>query len=163
MRFASLDNACALPGVNLSSRRYAGITAQRLTTVMGPPEQRCWAKREQVVGRGDQNVAGAVLGAIVGGVLRHQVGDGRGKDVATAGGAFAGALIGSNSGVGDNVAYDRNVQGCSNVSSGRPAYWDVIYNYRGVEHRVQISAPPGNTIFVNRDGLPRQQRLTYSG
>ena len=108
-------------------------------------------------------MAGAVLGAIIGGVLRHQVGGGRGKDVATAGGAVAGALIGSNSGGGDNVAYDRNVQGCSNVPSGRPAYWDVIYNYRGVELRVQMSAPHGNTIFVNRDGLPRQQRLTYSG
>ena len=132
----------------------APVTSVR--AVMGPPEQRCWVEREQVVERGDQNVGGAVLGAIIGGVLGHQVGGGRGKDVATAGGAVAGALIGGNSGSGDNVAYDRNVQRCRNVSSGRPAYWDVTYNYRGEEHRVQMSAPPGNTIFVNRDGLPRQ-------
>lgn len=105
---------------------------------MEPPEQRCRVEREQVVERGDQ------------------VGGGRGKDVATAGGAVAGALIGSNSGGGDNVAYDRNVQRCNNVSSGRPACWDVTYNYRGVAHRVQMSASPGNTIFANRDGLPRQ-------
>ena len=132
----------------------APVTSVR--AVVGPPEQRCWVEREQVVERGDQNVGGAVLGAIIGGVLGHQVGGGRGKDVATAGGAVAGALIGGNAGSGDNVAYDRDVQRCRNVSSGRPAYWDVTYNYRGVEHRVQMSAPPGNTIFVNRDGLPRQ-------
>ncbi|MCY7389038.1 MAG: glycine zipper 2TM domain-containing protein [Burkholderiales bacterium] len=132
----------------------APVTSVR--AVLGPPEQRCWVEREQVVERGDQNVGGAVLGAIIGGVLGHQVGGGRGKDAATAGGAVAGALIGGNSGNGNNVAYDKNVQRCRNVGSGRPAYWDVTYNYRGIEHRVQMSAPPGSTIFVNRDGVPRQ-------
>jgi hypothetical protein len=29
-------------------------------------------------------------------------------------------------------------------------------NDRDVEHRVQMTAPPGRTILVNRDGEPRQ-------
>lgn len=126
--------------------------------VMGEPEQRCWVERQQVTegGRGDANVGGAVLGGIIGGVLGHQVGGGRGKDVATAGGAVAGALIGGNSGRGNGVTYDKDVQRCRTVASGTPAYWDVTYNYRGVEHRMQMSAPPGNTIAVNRNGEPRQ-------
>ena len=139
-----------------SERVYeAPVTSVR--AVMGPPEQRCWVERQQVVesGRGDPNVGGAVLGAIIGGVLGHQIGGGRGKDVATAGGAVAGALIGGNAGSGDNATYDKDVQRCRTVANDRPAYWDVTYNYRGVEHRVQMSSPPGNTVAVNRNGEPR--------
>ncbi|MBZ0249883.1 MAG: glycine zipper 2TM domain-containing protein, partial [Burkholderiales bacterium] len=45
--------------------------------------------------KGESSGAGAVLGGIVGGVLGHQVGGGRGKDVATVAGALGGALIGN--------------------------------------------------------------------
>ena len=152
-----------LPAANYEYRQRANervyeapVTSVR--AVVGPPEQRCWIEREQVSGsgRGDANVGGAVLGAIIGGVLGHQVGGGRGKDVATAGGAVAGGFIGANQGRGDSGSYDRDVQRCSNVASTTPAYWDVTYDYRGREHRVQMSAPPGNTIAVNRNGEPRQ-------
>ena len=152
-----------LPAANYEYRQRANervyeaqVTSVR--AVVGPPEQRCWIEREQVSGggRGDANVGGAVLGAIIGGVLGHQVGGGRGKDVATAGGAVAGGLIGANQGRGDSGSYDRDVQRCNNVASTTPAYWDVTYDYRGREHRVQMSAPPGNTIAVNRNGEPRQ-------
>ena len=152
-----------LPAANYEYRQRANervydapVTSVR--AVVGPPEQRCWIEREQVSGggRGDANVGGAVLGAIIGGVLGHQVGGGRGKDVATAGGAVAGGFIGANQGRGDSGGYDRDVQRCSNVASTTPAYWDVTYDYRGREHRVQMSAPPGNTIAVNRNGEPRQ-------
>lgn len=44
---------------------------------------------------GRSSGGGAVLGGIVGGVLGHQVGGGRGKDVATVAGALGGALIGN--------------------------------------------------------------------
>lgn len=126
--------------------------------VMGSPEQRCWVERQQVVEerRGDTNVGGAILGGILGGVLGHQVGGGRGKDVATAGGAVAGALIGSNAGRSDGATYDKDVQRCKTVASGTPAYWDVTYNYRGIDHRIQMSTPPGDTVAVNRNGEPRQ-------
>ncbi|MEO8103354.1 MAG: beta/gamma crystallin-related protein [Betaproteobacteria bacterium] len=135
----------------------APVTSVR--AVVGPPEQRCWIERQQVTEdrRGDTNVGGAIVGAIIGGVLGHQVGSGRGNDAATAGGAVAGALIGGNAGRGDGGAtYDKDVQRCRTVAGGKPAYWDVTYKYRGMEHRVQMSAPPGNTISVNANGEPRQ-------
>jgi hypothetical protein len=31
----------------------------------------------------------------------------------------------------------------------------VTYVFRGLEHRVQMSAPPGATILVNGNGEPR--------
>ena len=135
----------------------APVTSVR--AVVGPPEQRCWVERQQVTEeRRGPNVGGAIVGGILGGVLGHQVGSGRGNDAATAGGAVAGALIGGNAGRrdGGSVTYDKDVQRCSTAASGPPQYWDVTYNYRGVEHHVQMSAPPGNTVAVNGNGEPRQ-------
>lgn len=125
--------------------------------VVGPPEQRCWVERQQVYeDRRGANVPGAIAGAVIGGILGHQVGGGRGRDVATAGGAVAGAAIGANVGRGDQTSYSQDVQRCENVQGQlRPDYWDVTYNFRGVEHHVQMSAPPGPTVTVDDNGYPR--------
>jgi uncharacterized protein YcfJ len=42
------------------------------------------------------------------------------------------------------------------VPNATPAYYDVTYNFRGMEHHVQMAAPPGPTIIVNERGEPRQ-------
>jgi uncharacterized protein YcfJ len=133
------------------------VPVSSVRAVVGPPEQRCWMERQQVVeDRRGANVPGAIIGGILGGVLGHQIGGGRGRDVATAGGAVAGAAIGANTGRGGQAVYDRDVQRCETVSSGaRPEYWDVTYNFRGIEHRAQFGAPPGPTITVNENGEPR--------
>ena len=133
----------------------APVTAAH--AVMGAPTQRCWVERQQVSepSRGERNVGGAIAGALIGGVLGHQVGGGSGKDLATVGGAVAGGVVGSN--VGRNgTTSSQNVQRCENTVSGTPAYWDVTYNFRGREHQVQMSADPGNTVAVNANGEPRQ-------
>ena len=124
--------------------------------VVGPPEQRCWVEREQVVQeRSGPNVPGAVAGAVIGGIIGHQLGGGRGQDLATAGGAAAGAVVGAN--VGGQQVVTQNVQRCASVpSQARPQYWDVTYNFRGLEHRMQMTAPPGPTVTVNERGEPRE-------
>jgi uncharacterized protein YcfJ len=127
--------------------------------VMGAATEHCWVEREQVSepSRGDRNVPGAIAGALIGGVLGHQVGGGTGKDIATVGGAVAGGVIGSNVGR-DNNGYQgaRDVRRCENTTSGTPAYWDVGYRFRGTDHQIQMSAAPGTTIAVNSYGEPRQ-------
>ena len=126
--------------------------------VMGPPEQRCWMEREQVArqGRGDANPGAVIAGALLGGILGHQIGGGRGKDIATVGGAVAGAAIGSNVGRNSGGMVDRDVRRCESVAIGPPDHWDVTYNFRGVDHRLQMNVAPGPTISVNRNGDPRQ-------
>jgi uncharacterized protein YcfJ len=135
----------------------ANVTSVR--AVVGPPEQRCWVEREQVVQeRSGANVPGAVAGALIGGILGHQVGNGRGNDIATVGGAVAGAAVGANVGRdgGGQQVQTRDVQRCANVpSQARPDHWDVSYSFRGEEHRVQLASPPGPTITVNDRGEPR--------
>ncbi|MEO7391325.1 MAG: beta/gamma crystallin-related protein [Ramlibacter sp.] len=133
----------------------AQVTSVR--AVVGPPNQRCWVERQQVTQPGQPNVGGAIVGGLIGGVLGHQVGRGGGRDAATGVGVVTGAAIGANSGGGSSGgAGYADVQRCQTVASTAPAYWDVTYNYRGMEHRVQMSAPPGATIAVNDNGEPRQ-------
>jgi uncharacterized protein YcfJ len=134
----------------------ADVTSVR--AILGPPERRCWIEREHVQhGSGNANVPGAVIGTLIGGVLGHQVGGGRGRDVATVGGAVAGGAIGANVGRHDGgYGSGQNVQRCADVQGqNRPDHWDVTYNFRGQEHRVQTTSPPGRTITVNAQGEPR--------
>ncbi len=125
--------------------------------VVGTPEQKCWVEQEQIPqDRRSISVPGAVVGAVIGGILGHQVGDG--NRVATVGGAAAGGAVGANVGRisgGQQPTQMRDVQKCASVPSQTPTYYDVTYNFRGQEHRVQMSAPPGATVTVNERGEPR--------
>jgi uncharacterized protein YcfJ len=116
-------------------------------------------EREQVVQERGNNIAPAsIAGALLGGVLGHQVGGGSGKDLATVGGAIAGAAVGANLGrdASGKVVSSRDVQRCANVpNQAKPEFWDVTYTFRGQEHRIQMTSPPGRTIPVNRQGEPR--------
>jgi uncharacterized protein YcfJ len=150
-----------VPVYDYSRRRNERLYEARVTevrAVVGPPEQRCWIEREEVVrSRGDVNVPGAIAGAVIGGILGHQIGGGRGQDIATAGGAIGGAAVGANIGrEGGQQVVTRDVQRCATApSDGRVDYWDVTYVFRGQEHRMQSVEPPGRTVTVNWRGEPR--------
>jgi uncharacterized protein YcfJ len=160
--YGSLDNAPRLAQDYSAPRRVEErlleVPVTSVRAVVGPPEQRCWVERQDVVqdNRG-ANVPGAVVGGVLGGILGHQIGAGHGRDAATIGGAVAGAAIGGNvgrDGRGATVS-SQDVQRCEYApSDARPAYWDVTYDYDGVEHHVQVTSPPGATITVNRNGEP---------
>lgn len=68
----------------------------------------------------------AVVGALIGGILGYQAGP-----------------------------QTRDVQKCVTVPNQAPTYWDVTYNFRGQDHRVQMSTRPGPTVTVNERGEPR--------
>ena len=99
-----------------------------------------------------------IAGAVIGGILGHQVGGGSGKQIATVGGAVAGGAIGARIGRDNNgpTASSQNVQRCTDATArDRPDHWDVTYTFRGRAHRVQMTSPPGATVTVNRNGEPR--------
>lgn len=139
------------------AERLYQVPVTSVHAVVGPPEQRCWVEPGQAYEeRRGVNVPGAIAGAVIGGILGHQVGGGRGRDVATVGGAVAGGAIGANVGRGDQTVYSQDVQRCENVQGQlQPDYWDVTYNFRGVEHHVQMNSPPGSTLTVDDNGDPR--------
>jgi len=135
----------------------APVSAVR--AVMGPPEQRCWMEREAMGPQrdGNHNVPAALAGAVIGGILGHQIGGGTGRDIATVGGVMAGAAVGSRVGNDRQVeGSTREVQRCANVSDTGPVdHYEVSYSFRGQTHQIQTISPPGATVTVNRQGEPR--------
>ena len=126
--------------------------------VLREQESRCWIEREQVTVERDNSAPGAIAGAVIGGILGHQLGGGTGKDLATVGGALAGAAVGANLGrdSSSTQVQTQDVQRCTNAPrSARPEYWEVTYVFRGQEHHVQMTTPPGETVDVNERGEPR--------
>lgn len=121
--------------------------------------QRCWMEREEVPPpRSSTNVPGALAGAVIGGILGHQIGGGSGRDLATVGGVVAGVAIGSQVGQSSQRGpVTQEVQRCS-PSGGRDRvdYWDVTYEFRGVLHHVQLTERPGPSVTVNAQGEPRE-------
>jgi uncharacterized protein YcfJ len=123
------------------------------------PREEC---RDVVVEEGkpvkdDKRILGTVGGAVVGGVLGHQVGGGRGKDLATAAGAVAGALGGRK--VQEN-RQQKNAQPkvekrCETVTemSETVVGYDVTYELDGKQHTVRMSKKPGNRIPL-KNGKP---------
>jgi uncharacterized protein YcfJ len=135
----------------------ANVTSVR--AVVATPQQRCWVEREQISPNNTHaNVPGALAGAVIGGILGHQIGGGGGRDAATALGVLGGAAIGANVGRDSSgqQTYTQDVQRCDRpVGQVRPDYWDVVYVFRGREFQVQMVAPPGPTVTVNSEGEPR--------
>jgi uncharacterized protein YcfJ len=134
----------------------ADITSSR--AVLATSGQRCWVESTQVPAeRSGANIPGAVVGALLGGILGHQIGNGSGQDIATVGGVVAGGAFGAQFGR-DGKPTTQDVQRCEAVPGGaQPAYWDVTYNFKGIDHRVQTASAPGNRITVNELGEPREQ------
>jgi len=74
----------------------APVVATKPRAVVSVPCRECGVVQSvrEVKQQGEGSGAGAVVGGVVGGVLGHQVGGGRGKDVATAVGVVGGAVAG---------------------------------------------------------------------
>lgn len=140
-----------------NQERLYEVDVTSVRAVVGPGGgQRCWIEREQVQQqRAPANVPGAVVGGLIGGILGHQIGGGSGRDIATVGGVVAGAAVGSQVGRNNSGPQTQDVQRCTSASNSAPEYWDVSYSFRGVQHHVQMTSPPGRTILVNGDGEPR--------
>ena len=143
-----------------ASERVQEVPIRDVRAIMGAGTQRCWIERQAVpVASANANVSpgGAILGAVVGGILGHQVGGGSGKDAATVAGAVGGAMVGNNLGTRNAAPgyASQDVQRCEQVQ-GTPSHYEVSYDFRGVRHTAQMSAPPtSNTIIVNERGEPR--------
>jgi uncharacterized protein YcfJ len=153
-------DAYAPPAYDYRRRQNEAVYEANVTyvrAVVGPQQQRCWVDRERVGGPSGVNIPGAIIGGVIGGILGHQIGGGRGQDIATGIGVVGGAAVGANVGRGpDGSVYTQNVQRCEYVpTSASLDYWDVTYTYGGYEHRVQMTTPPGTTIWVNAQGEPR--------
>lgn len=155
--------------------RDARVIETRPLYAAGQGREECWNERaghyEQVRdNNGETRVGkGAVIGAIAGGVLGHQLGSGRGNTAATAGGAVLGGLLGHNvekrNDRDDQPDLDRTRCRVIADNGARPLGYDVRYEYDGREYVTRMDHEPGRTLRIGRDvrddGSPLDDTAPY--
>jgi outer membrane lipoprotein SlyB len=114
--------------------------------------------------RGDSTTNGTLLGALIGGALGNQVGDGNGRTAATIAGAVIGGKVGHDIDArndSNGSAYEYRDQSgitrrCRTVSDGGGRFggYDVTYRYAGQSYHALMNYRPGRTIRVMVDVRP---------
>ena len=156
--------AVVTAGGALASYHFAGgetgarvVSVKAVTRTLRTPHEEC--HDEQVVHSrtpSDPNrLAGTGLGAVVGGLLGHQVGGGNGRVLATVAGAAAGGYAGNRveEKVQQGDTYTTTEQRCRTAeqASVQPDGYDVVYVLHGKRQHVHLDHDPGKTLSV-RDG-----------
>jgi len=105
----------------------------------------------------DENrLTGSVLGAVAGGVIGHQFGGGRGKDVATVVGALGGGYAGNQiqGSLQDNDTYTSTQQRCKTVyeKSEKMLGYDVTYKIGDQQGKIRMDNDPGTQIPLDGNG-----------
>jgi len=110
--------------------------------------------------RGGTDPGRVLVGAVIGGVIGHQFGSGRGNDVATAAGALIGANEAAQSGYRRERVVEREVleTRCETVRHARYESrlegYDVTYRYQGRLYHTRTNYDPGKRIRVRVDVTP---------
>ncbi|MBC7435321.1 MAG: glycine zipper 2TM domain-containing protein [Bdellovibrionales bacterium] len=106
------------------------------------PRQVC--NSAQVATPSGPSGAGLAMGAVAGGFLGNQVGQGSGRAAATALGLLGGAILGNNI-EGNRGTQVQNVQQCTTQTfyETRTVGYNVLYEYAGKQYTVQMPNDPG--------------------
>src|SRR5450631_2856866 len=134
-----------------------GISRRALVKTIRTPRQEC--HDEQVPrtkpAKDTNRLAGTGIGAVVGGLLGHEVGGGSGKVLATVAGAAAGGYAGNKiqEKVQQGDTYTTTEQRCATAydTTEIAAGYQVVYVLDGKQHHVHLDHDPGRTIPV-KDG-----------
>ena len=105
----------------------------------------------------DENrIAGSVLGAVAGGVIGHQFGGGRGRDVATVVGALGGGYAGNQiqGSMQEGDTYTTSQQRCKTVydKSEKMLGYDVTYKIGDQQGKIRMDRDPGAQIPLDSNG-----------
>jgi len=137
-------------GGNRAFAKVIEVTPVYETARVPKRQQRCWD--EVVEYRSHRNDPGAVLaGAVIGSVIGHELGNGRGG--ATAAGAIMGAAIGG-SGRRHQVAERRCKRVTRYITKRRVIGYDVAYRYFGRMYHTRMDYDPGRRIRVDVQVTP---------
>ena len=148
-------------GANAATYDYAKVISSKPVysyVTVKKPVRECWQETEYYTRyEGRRNAPGrTIAGAVIGGVIGHQFGSGRGKDAATVAGAMLGASIGH--GPVLRVEYSVPVERCETRyrahQEQRIDGYDVVYRYNGQKYATRMPYDPGKKIKVRVDIRP---------
>lgn len=151
----------AVAGMNVfdGGPQYAQVlSATPIKETLKNPRQECrnvtLTHRRAV--QDEHRIAGSVLGAVAGGVVGHQFGGGRGRDVATVAGALAGGFAGNQAqgSLQNNDTYTTSEKRCRTVYDKQEKMlgYDVTYKIGDQQGKVRMENDPGTRIPVDRNG-----------
>ena len=120
---------------------------------VGVPRQVC--SENQMVTPGQKSGAGAAMGAIAGGAIGNQVGQGSGRALATMIGLVGGSMLGDKI-EGPGTPEVRNVQNCTTQTfyENRTIGYNVVYEFAGKQYTVQMPQDPGPTVRLQVTPVP---------
>lgn len=158
---AAALGVAAVAGMNVFERepQFAQVlSATPIKETTKNPRQECrnvtLTHRRAV--QDENRIAGSVLGAVAGGVLGHQFGGGRGRDVATVAGALAGGFAGNQAqgSLQNNDTYTTSEKRCRTVYDKQEKMlgYDVTYKIGDQQGKVRMENDPGTRIPVDRNG-----------
>lgn len=112
------------------------------------PQRECWHEDREVVIQ--RSATPTVVGAIIGGVIGHQLGSGSSRGLATVAGAVLGASVGNDVSARGGRVDTRSIERCESYPSRtwieRVEGYRVTYVYRGREYATVMAYDPGNEI-----------------
>ena len=108
------------------------------------PRQTC--SQTPVAVQNPTSGAGAMMGAIAGGAVGSQIGGGTGQALATMAGIVGGSIMGDR--IENPGTQVQNQTSCTtqNFMENRLVGYNVVYEYAGKQHSVQLPQDPGPTI-----------------
>jgi len=89
---------------------------------------------------------GALMGAIAGGAVGSQIGGGSGQALATMIGVVGGSIMGDRIENPGTQVQNQTTCTTQNVMENRLVGYNVVYEYAGKQHSVQLPQDPGPTI-----------------
>ena len=134
------------------------VSATPIKEIVKTPRQEC--RNVAVTHRRpiqDENrIIGSALGAVAGGVVGHQFGGGRGKDVATVVGALGGGYAGNQvqGNMQESDTYTTTQQKCNTVyeKSEKMIGYDVTYRIGDQQGKIRMDKDPGTQIPLDNNG-----------
>lgn len=154
------------PGSSADNIKYAWADVLRVDPVYdrvqtGAREECADVPVERHVDGGNNNAAGTVIGAIVGGVLGNTVGKGDGRKAATVAGAVVGGAVGHGVASQDDGYYAAPERHCRMVQDDaveerRIVGYDVQYRYRGDVYVSRLDYDPGERMRVRVSVAPAE-------
>lgn len=126
------------------------ISSTPVVVQVSVPRQVC--TQQPVMVQGQPSGAGAIMGAVAGGAMGNAIGDGGGRALATMLGLVGGAMLGNSIEGGQPEMQQQQNCSTQNFYENRPSHYQVVYEYQGTRHAIQMASDPG--MYVRLQGTP---------
>ena len=155
---ASTDAAGTTAGTSADAGagvKYAKVVSvDPVRSTVNNPKQVCHDETvtHSAPPKDQHRIAGTAIGAVVGGLVGHQVGGGKGRTLATVAGAVGGGYAGNRIEASRQkpqvtTSVERQCDTVNNTSSKISGY-DVRYVYNGVTRTCRMDHDPGDRVQV---------------